>query len=65
MTIPTSAEVIAYIRAEMARQGITQKKLAERLGVTRQSVAQALSGKHNLTFEKGREYMEALSRFER
>lgn len=37
--------VAANVRAELARKRITQTKVAARLGVSRQNVAQRLSGR--------------------
>jgi len=37
-------DVAANVRAELARRRITQTEVAQRLGVTRQNVAQRLNG---------------------
>ncbi len=47
-THPTN-EVIAEIRGEIARQGLTQKVLAERTGIKIQTLRRRLSGEAPLT----------------
>ena len=48
----TQTEVIAAIRAEMARHGIDQHHLAAALGTSQQSISRRLCGTVQLTVEE-------------
>lgn len=57
----TMAEVIAAeIRAEMARQGISQRELGERLGFTQAGVSRRLLGQKPLEVDDVERIAEAL-----
>lgn len=50
------AEVIAALRAEMKRKKITQRELAQKLGVGFQSVSNVLSGRFNFSLDIAEDY---------
>jgi transcriptional regulator with XRE-family HTH domain len=61
MSRKTMAEVIAAeIRAEMARQGISQRELGERLGLTQAGVSRRLLGQRALEVDDVERIAEAL-----
>ena len=57
---PPSKRVAANIRAEMARQGLTQAILAKKLGRAQQSVSRRLSGNTRFTLEDVADFAFAL-----
>jgi transcriptional regulator with XRE-family HTH domain len=53
--------IVKEVRAEMARQGVTQGLLAETLGITQNSISRRLTGKVDLTFGEVEKIATALS----
>lgn len=56
----TTRRVAANLRAEVARQGLTQTALASRLNMSQQAVSRRLSGRHGLTVDDLQAFSEAL-----
>jgi transcriptional regulator with XRE-family HTH domain len=48
---PLSATVSAEVRAWMARRGLSQEALAERLGISRQALSARLTGRTQWTVD--------------
>lgn len=57
-TETTTRRVAANLRAELARQGMTQDDLAAALGVSQQAISRRLLGRGSLTVDD----LEALAR---
>lgn len=60
-TQTTTRQVAANLRAEMARQGMTQASLAAAVGLSQQAVSRRLTGRGYLTVDDIERFAAALN----
>ena len=60
MSNETTRRVAANLRAEVARQGLTQAAVAERVGIAQQGVSRRLSGRYAITVDDLEDFCTAL-----